>query len=358
MNEGDNKANNIGDNKAVSMNTLNDNTPVTVSRSVTIFRKEESSAYFKRNAKFMPEGKNKIGSGINSINRMKSNMAEIDAYMPVLLGMDKSDPKYREQVDLWFNNISKSVPETGLNLEIGFVYNNQSAKKSIEDVEEDIFKKFNSAKKVTSKERDEAIDLRDREIIELEKTKYRYGFPININDYILWRYCLVYSDVANDIALINKAGGIRFYIYDSVREKHKEKIQFEIRKKATAIFVKLFEMPDKVTNMLWVDKGNTVDISKLEDYDKVRMIENMSKANPSNFINLYSDVNLDIKATIERMIHFGVLKRLPNSSIIVDDFNDIVGNTMDEAITFFKNEERNKASITRFKAKLRDYNNG
>jgi hypothetical protein len=350
----ENNAKTKADNKA-NVSNITPSGPVTVPKTVTVFRKEGGSAYYSRNAKFIPEGKVKIGSAINSVNRMKASVEELDVYMPHLLGVHRNDPKYNEQVDLWFNNISQIVPETGLNLEIGFTYKDEESKRAIESVEEEIYNRFNSASKKNPKERDAAIDLRDTELINLEKTKYKYGSPINLGNYLLWRYCLVYTDVANDIALVNKSGGIRFYIYDSLRERHKEKLQFEVRKQAMVLFVKLLEMPDKVENMLWVEKGANVDITKIDDMDRSRMLENMSKANPASFIKLYSDVNLDIKATIERMIHFGILKRLPGTSVIVDEHNDIIGNTMDDSIAFFKNEERNKAAITRFKAKLRDY---
>ena len=357
MSESDNKATTLIANKAnTTVVDKSSKDPVTVRKTVTIFRKEDSSAYYKRNVRFIPEGKYKIGSAIKSVNRMKTNLEELYVYMPILLGVNNNDPKYSEQVDLWFNNISKPVPEGGLTLDISFTYDNENAKKAVESIEETIYEKFNKAPKSNPKERDTAIDIRDGEVINLESTKYKYGRPVNIGDYLLWRYCLVYSDVANDIALVNKSGGIRFYIYDSIREKYKEKVQFETRNKATTLYVKLLEMPDKVENMLWVEKGVTTDVGRLDDMDKFRMLENMSKANPASFINLYSDKNLDIKATIERMIHFNILKRLQNSSVIVDENNDVIGNTMDEAIAFFKNDERNKAAITRFKAKLRDYN--
>jgi hypothetical protein len=351
----ENNANTTVESKANIISPVDKEMPITVTKKVTLFRKEEASAYYKRNAKFMPEGKVKIGSAINSVNRMKSNLEEINFYMPLLLGLNRNDPKYSEQVDLWFNNISKIVPESGLTLEVGFIYNNAAHKSTIDSLEEQIYKKFNGAKKSNVRDRDEAIKVRDAAIIDLEKTKYLYGRPINVADYLLWRYCLVYTDVANDIALINKSGGIRFYIYDSEREKQKEKIQFEVRKKATTIYVKLLDMPDRVETMLWVDKGQSADITKIDEIDKYRMIENMSKANPAEFINLYEDINLETKAIIERMIHYGIIKRLQGSSVIVDEHNDLIGNTMDEAIIFFKNTERNKATITRLQSKLKDY---
>ena len=357
MMSNDDKATTLVDDKAKSVSVKTPSGPITVNKTVTIMRKDNSSAFYSRNAANMPDGRNKIGSAINSVLRMKANMDELNVYMPSMLAMNPNDPKYSEQVDLWFNNISKLVPEGGLPLNISFTYKDSASKKSVESIEEDIYMKFNRAKKNTAKELDTAIDIRERSIIELESTKYKYGSPVNVADYLLWRYCLVYSDVANDVAWVNKAGGIRFYIYDSVREKYKETLQFEVRNKATALYIKLLDTPDKATNILWADRGFDVDITALDKMDKYRMIENMSKADPANFISIYEDVNLETKAIVERMIHHGILRRLENTSVIVDENNDTIGNTMDEAIAFFKNTDRNKAAITRFKSKLKNYTN-
>ena len=310
---------------------------------------------YRRNAKFIPEGKVKIGSSINSVTKLKSNIDELNVYMPSILGANLNDPKYSERLELWFNNISKVVPEIGLVLEIGFMYKTNEAKETIEEVERSIFKTFNDSKKVNSKDRDLAFKVRDAAVVDLERTKYKYGFPVNVSDYILWRYCLEYGDVANDIALVNKTGGIRFYIYDAAQEAYKEKIEFDIRNEATILYVKLLDNPSKVEQMLWINIGSNTDIASMSAMDKSKSIETLSKANPSTFISLYKDVNLAIKANIERMIHYGILKRLDNTGVIVDDNNEIIGNDMGQAMVYFKNTERNKASITTLTSKLKNY---
>lgn len=349
------KESTVTDNKAKSNSSFTDNSPVRVPKQVTIFRREGNSAYFNRNMKMMPESKNRIGSGINSVDRMKSNLEELAVYMPTILGCSATDPKYTERLDNWFNNISKLVPEHGLTLEIGFVYKNQSVREPIEDVEKNIFNKFTASKKNTSEERDLAFKIRDDETIALEGTKYKYGFPINVGEYILWRYCLVYSSVANDIALTNKSGAIRFYIHDSAGEKYKEELQFAIRKKAAITYVKLLDEPSKVNDILWLHMGENTEINKLSDIDKFKAIETLSKVNPDELVRFYEDSSLTLKSRIERMIHYGILRRLQGTSVIVDENNDTIGNDMASVIAFFKNTEQNKAAITRFTSKLNNY---
>lgn len=331
---------------------------LTIPRRVTILRREGNSAYFRRNAKFIPEGKIKIGSGIKSVDRLRTNKAELDKYMPAILGLGTNDPKYGEMLNAWFYNISTPVPETGLPLEVGFTYDTVEGMKAVLEKEKAIYEKFNNAKKSNPTDRDLAIEVRDKEIIELESSKYKYGFPINVANYILWRYCLVYGDVANDIALINKSGGIRFYIYDAVQERYKEEIEFNIRKQASIIYVKLLNEPMKVNEILWNYMGQSTDVSALSEIDKFKALETLSKANPNNLISLYKDINLGLKARIEQMIHYGILRRLDGTSVIVDENNDVIGNDMSGVIAFFKNTERNKPQITTFTSKLQNYTNG
>lgn len=331
--------------------------PISVPKKVTILTKDSESAYFRKNAKYMPESKNRIGSSITGVSRMRSNPAELAKYMPMLIGIDSNNPKYNELVEAWFNNISVIISDGGKNLEIGFNYDKESDYIRIKALEDDIYKEFESAKKVNSKDRNAAFELRTNKLIELEKTKYRYGLPINLADYMLWRWCLVYGDVAVDVSLINVAGHIRFYIHDADREKYKSEVQFATRNKAMALYVKLLEEPDKASNILWVYRQGALDVSTLDKTDKYMMLSNLANSEPNKLIAIYDDKDLDIKATIERMINSGILKRLENSNVIVDENNDIIGNSTDEAIVFFKNSEGNKAAITRLKAKLRDLGN-
>lgn len=350
MEKSENKATTIGNSKATTPVG-----PVTVHKNVTIFRKEGSSAYFRRNAKHIPEGKYTIGAGINSVLRFRTNIDEMSHYMPHIVGVGVLDPAYAKKFADWCENIAVKVPETGLNLDTGFIYKSTADRDTIVALEKEIYDTFNKTKKDTSETRDLAFEVRDKAIVNLETIKYKHGFPTSIADYIVWRYSIVYRDVANDIALINKHGGIRFYIYDAEQEKYKEELQFNTRKAANILHVKLYDEPEKATNILWNYMGENTNVSTMSERDIHGAIETLAKASPNELVKLYHDKNLVTKATIERLIHYGILKRLAGTNIIVDENNDTIGNDMSSTIAFFKNDERNKEAITRFKGRLRSY---
>ncbi|MFA5395134.1 MAG: hypothetical protein WC346_03865 [Methanogenium sp.] len=323
-------------------------------RYVSIMRRETNSQYFNRNAKFIPEGKIVIGPSITGVNKMISNIDELKVYMPQIIGISASSNDFDNKLLAYFNNLSVNVPESGLSLNISFKYKNKNDYKLIKSNYDKIIRDFEIADKSFPDSRNKAFNDRTFSIIELEKVKYKYGTPININDYILWRYCLVYRDVAVDAALINNSAHIRFYIYDKEAEKYKSKVLLDIETKATKIYLELVENEDKLDQILWAGASDgTLNIGILSREEKANIIKGMVNTNPYGLISLYNDERTNIRSFIEQLIQANILKRLINSTVVMDGDNDIIGNNMDEVIAFFKNTELNKAKISKFTNQLK-----
>jgi len=355
----DNKANTttaVSDNKASLNDTINE--PVKVSRPIYIMRKESTSAYFARNVKYIPEVKSRIGSSINAVSKIKENMQEWYKYMPSLLNVRSEADSFGKMFDLYLNNISHIVSEGGDKLETGFIFDNQKAADAHAKASAAIHEEFNKSDRNTPELRDRAFKIRDEKLVALEQRQYKVAVPIKVDEYILWRYCIHYGDVANDIALINKSGAIRFYLQDPSAERYKQEVMFNLRKDATVKYVKLIQDMEKINKVLWVYLDGAVDITSLNEMEKVDRVEAFKNENPSQFVKVIEDKDLELKSTIQMMIHFGILRKLAGSDVIVDENNDVIGNNMREALVFFKNSERNKPAITKFSAKLKSYING
>lgn len=330
------------------------NTVHTVSKSITIMRRESSSQYFSRNAKFIPEGRIKIGSSINAINELVSNTEEMNYYMPTLVGASVMATDFSTKVTNYFNNISVNVPETGLPLEIGFVYNSRLDYDTIKSSYDKILENFEKADKNTPDSRNKAYEIRTKAIIDLEKQKHKYGKPIKLADYILYRYALVYRDVAVDMSLINNTGHIRFYIYDAEAEEYKSKLALNVEKQALKVYMDLLEDNEKLDTFLWAKVSDgTININNMSPEAKAKLAKSVLDTNPYDLISLNKDKNLQNRSFIEQLIQASILRRLPNSSIIVDAEGDIIGNSMDEAIMFLNNFEFNKAKISKFTNQLK-----
>lgn len=323
-------------------------------KEVAIMRKETNSQYFTRNAKFIPEGKIVIGPSITGVNKMLSSIEELKVYMPQILGIAASSNDFEAKVAAYFNNLSVNVQEEGLSLNISFKYKDESSFKLIKSNYDKIISDFESADKSNPESRNKAFADRTTAIIELEKAKYKYGTPVNINNYILWRYCLVYRDVAVDAALVNNSGHIRFYIYDKEAEKYKSKLLLDVEARAMKIYLDLIENEDRMDRVLWAGASDgTLNIGLLSKEEKAAIVKGMLSTNPYGLISIYNDERTNLKAFIEQLIQANILKRLTNSTVIMDDNNDIIGNNMDEVIAFFKNNELNKAKISKFTNQLK-----
>jgi hypothetical protein len=91
----------------------------------------------------------------------------------------------------------------------------------------------------------------------------------------------------------------------------------------------------------------------MDKIDKQRLLMNRINSNPGEFLEVLKDKDLNTKALIEDYIQAGILRRLQNSSVIVENgTNDIIGNTLNDAIAFFKNAEQNKLKLAQLREKF------
>ena len=192
-----------------------------------------------------------------------------------------------------------------------------------------------------------------------ENEKYKYCTPINVEDYLLYRYCQNYHDVANSIDTVDKSPSIRFYLFSDKLSKVETEKKLNLDKKAMALFLKLIANINDVDNVLYtlcnkVDALKGINIKHIDESDKHIYLKNIMNDTPVLFINTVEDKNLLIKANIERYINAGIWKRLSNSDIIVDTDNAeiTIGNNVDEAVNFMTNDA-NKERLNTYVAKFK-----
>lgn len=333
-------------------------------QTVYIKRKLSSSAYRTANLKHMPEANAKIGASISAVNAMIQNVDEIKVLIPMLTGYTITAQDFDKKTKEYFSSISKKVPSSGLELEIGFRYKTKEDRDKYEGLVDEIEKKY--AKSVleakTSSRSGEEFDSIERRLfnekyqdrIRLESTRYLYGTPISIEDYILWRYCLVYKDVANRESDISRSKDIRFYIHDEEIELAIKEEQLRLQVKATTEFNKIFGETSKVKKIIKVAiPGYKVagkrDMSILMDLDAY------VKTNPLNFLRILEDKELDMKAFIEDLLDNNMLRRLPNTTTIVNSDNETIGNSITDVVIFFK-QEHNKGILSQYENRLKALN--
>lgn len=302
----------------------------TSSKKVTIFRVTKSNNYSVKNAKVLTDGSQKIGGSISAKNAMLVHDEELKSYMPKLIGVSPASPQWQDRLDAYFESLTVMIPDSGFPLEVGFVYNYQSENS----------KKLVAANRDVIKSEGEFSIFVDENISDEER--YLYGTPINIANYVLYRYCKNYKPVANTIDDVEKSKDIRFYLVDETYMKKRAKALLDLKNSAKKIYLEVSTSPEKVKNLIFA-MGRSYEIVDKDDFDTLMVLERISNDEPQLLIDAAKDKMLDSKAFIERCIDINLLTRQDNTSIImVTADNAILGNTIEEAVVALNSKDNLK----------------
>lgn len=312
-------------------------------RKVTVMLVKNYSLYRKANSKVLPKRTDFIGSSVYSSRVLSANKEEVDTYFPNLIGLSPSDPNYVTRVKQYLNNIRVSVDELGRSFDISFHYNHKKDYYRIKKEEEDIERVYQSANKQDVSKLRSALKEKITKLNVLESTKCKLGYPINVDEYLLYRHCLLYNDVAKDVALINVDSNIRFYFKDDQKEAEKlRKFRLEVNK-AKANYVTCLAddvLFDAVYTQYCVINNLSIISSLAENkLDREIKLDKFSSDEPVKFNKIFNNKDIKLIARIEMLIARGELIRSQYNQNITTPDGDFVGANMGEAVAWFKNVE-------------------
>lgn len=270
----------------------------------------------------LDEAKQKIGSGWkgSSVLRGLSFEEEI-MYLPSIIGLSPESPNWEANTRAYWANISKEVPpRDGVELEVGLRYYNEDD--------------YNYDQNECARDNNGTL------------TNHK-GKPINMADYILWRYCLNYSRVANTPEDIGKSPKIEFYLFNKDKEISDKVNVLNSKRKALQLMYKRIGERDWVDYILRVliaqDKSHTKDVrsmSRMTNDEKDILLDEYVVGNPEKFLALAEDKNLEMRSFIELCIAMGKLSRIANTDTITMDGTPL-GNATIEVIGFLNNPKNN-----------------
>ena len=202
----------------------------------------------------------------------------------------------------------------------------------------------------------DAIKRRVDALNTLESEKYKVGRPVNLEQYIIYRHCLLYRDVAKDVALVNSDPSLRFYIKDEAKEAEKEKKRTEQRMQAMRNFIELNASPSK-RNAVYVAvvamrNENVSEALLKSDSEKMAYLMDFVNTNPEKFNKTVTDKNITTKAFIETLIVRGELVRSEFNQQISTADGTLIGSNINSAVAYFNNPE-NKDLREIFENKLK-----
>ena len=329
----------VMENKAAKEAELN--SPYTDKRTVTIAPVQQFSAYRRANIKSMPPRRNIIGSSISSTRILSSNKDEVEKYFPQIIGISPNNPEFVTRVKAYLSNISFNVQDAGSTLNISFTYDKKKDYLTIKEKEEKINAKRESVARNNTAAIKEAVKVWTQEINDLESEKAKYGHPDNIEEYLLYRHCLLYRDVAKDISLINSDSSLRFYIKDENKEAERAKRLVDERRKAMRNFLAL-ESSDKKRNAVFIQMtvnngGNIAEAMMKTPDQQVSALMTYLNDSPDKFNDLFEDKNVEMKSFIEALIARGELIRPEYNQQISTADGTFIGSNMNEAVAYFNN---------------------
>ena len=314
------------------------------------------SAYRRINMAALGKPRNTIGSSVNSVRKLMSNKGEVEHYFPELVGVASNNPEFITRVKNYLNNIFFDVRDTERTIDLSFRYHHKKDYLEIHKKEEKIWETYNAVDRSNTAKLYEAAVIRDNDLFNLESTKYQYGDPLNLEQYILYRHCLNYPDVAKDEAFINSNANLRFYIKDKNKEEVRKNKIIKEQQVALRHLVELQASPIK-TNAVYVEYCIYSGISLSDGLSKTALIQSkelmdFATTNPRKFNEFVNDKNLLDKAFIETLITRGELVRSDFNQQISTPDGEFIGANINEAISYFKNPN-NAGLKTKLENKLK-----
>lgn len=326
-------------------------------KSVSIALVQSYSLYRKVNSKVLPKRVDYIGGSVTASRILSANKKEVETYFPNLIGISPNNDKFVTEVKIWLGNIRIAVDELGKTFNTSFHYYKKkdyiAFAERMEKIEEDYAKVNRNDLEALKK----ALDIKIAQINQLESEKCAYGYPINIEEYLMYRHCLLYKDIAKDLAFINSDNNIRFYFKDDAKEAERNQKFHEQVNKAVSNYVRVIAdnvMFDAVY-IQYCLLNNLPIISSLAQstIDKETSLMDFSRKEPVKFNKICTNPNVKLMAEIELLIARGELIRSEYNQQISTQEGVVIGANMNEAVAWFKQVE-NTSAVNAYRAKLKN----
>lgn len=327
-------------------------------RSVSISLVKNYSLYRKANDKIIGKRSDYIGSSISSSRTLSANKSEVETYFPNIIGLAPNNKNFITRVKQYLNNFQVKVDEIGKTLNISFHYYKKRDFFAIKEQENKINEEYDAFPRQDLNKLKEALKNKIVKLNALESTKYQYGYPDNVEEYLIYRHCLLYNDVAKDIAFINSDPNVRFYFKDDQKEAEKlAKFRTEVNRAKSNYLncVQDKELFDAVYIQYCNFYGLPIISSLVEStIVKENNLDKFSATEPVKFNKICGDKDIRLVAIIEKLISRGELTRLPNNQNIVLPSGEFIGSNIKEAVIWFKNPD-NASVVSVLSNKLKNY---
>lgn len=321
---------------------------ISKSRTIDLVSKLNPTVFALKNKDIFGTVEQSLSSNQGAVTRILSPEYEqlLKTIMPNILSISPNDSTWYKRVRNYFDSFGIKVPVGGRKLEIGFNFdiNDTTRKVAISDLSKNI-----TAKEIVIDSDETLANYVLKNIGEFDK--YKYGSLINSESYIIWLFCLGHREVAKQSGALDKSTNINFILIDPKDIDDNRKANHAISTDAIKKYLEILTDRSKVRDILYIKGMNA---STFDDLDADMKLKHLVDTSPKEFLTIVNDSTMTTKARIERYCISGILRRLSNSSIIVDatDNGIVIGNTLDDAVVYFSSEAPDRAAkVKEFKTR-------
>ena len=184
--------------------------------------------------------------------------------------------------------------------------------------------------------------------VELEIGKDDDGKPLQIMDYIKYSFALRHPHVALTKGEMDRDNNKRFYIQDLSRDDKVKNNEIQFKKDADKEFIKASSNIKTMKRILRLMSNTNPDRMSGEQIENA--LYEVKNSEPKKFARIAKDKNLELKAEIEEMVSAGVLRKIGNQIIFIDE---VLGDTTDDTVIHLK-DKKNSGKLTILRAKLKE----
>ena len=184
--------------------------------------------------------------------------------------------------------------------------------------------------------------------VELEIGTDKDGNPLQIMDWIKYRFALKHPHVALTKEEMDGDFDKRFYIQDLARDDKVKNNMIQLKKDADKEFIKASSNPKSMSRILRLMSNTNPDRMTSEQIEN--SLYEIKNTSPKKFVRIARDQNLELKAEIEELVSAGVLRKIGNQVIFIDE---VLGDTVDDTVVHLK-DKKNSGKLTLLRAKLKE----
>lgn len=247
------------------------------------------------------------------------SMSEEKILLPEVIGVSSDDRDWHKQRDKFYHELTTRISKSGKLLEIGKEHDNEGG-----------------------------LTL----LINGNKVD---NFPLNVMDYIIYNHVKNHPFVEEDKLKASENANVKFIIVDDERELKRKEQSMKERRDALKLYhneidPETKEGKDKIKMYLVLWGQSIIGVTPQE---RSIMLDELVKDDPMKFMKLAKDKDQEIRYRIRTYITSGVLERI-GESILNKESGELLGSTMAEAITWFKNKA-NETELLKFEQRHAEY---